>query len=161
MNKLTPSYLKEAQQSEALWEGGYLHTQDIAVIEENGYVTIVDRKKDVIKSGGEWISSLELENVMGMHDCVAEIAVVARPDEKWDERPLVLIVLKEGVDAASFDPDSVLALARQAEKEGHIAHYAVPQDIKIIDEIYKTSIGKIDKKRLRRVYAQKPQPTAG
>jgi fatty-acyl-CoA synthase len=91
---LTQGYLKDHKASERLWEGGYLHTGDVAVRDEQGYVKITDRTKDVLKVSGEWVSSLELEDIIAHHPGVAEVAVIGQPDEKWGERPLALVVAK-------------------------------------------------------------------
>ena len=91
---LTQGYLKDLKSSEKLWEGGWLHTGDLATIDADGYVKITDRHKDVIKSGGEWISSLQLEDLILRHPGVAEAAVIGVPDPKWIERPLALLVTK-------------------------------------------------------------------
>src|SRR4029077_14396382 len=93
---LTQGYLKDPRSSEKLWEGGWLHTGDLATIDADGYVKITDRLKDVIKSGGEWISSLQLEDLILRHPGVAEAAVIGVPDRKWMERPLALLVAKPG-----------------------------------------------------------------
>src|SRR4030095_3599193 len=101
---LTQGYLGDSRNSEQLWRGGYLHTNDIANIDADGYVGITDRLKDVIKSGGEWISSLEIEDILSQHPGVSEAAVIGVPDERWGERPMALIVTKPGcVDKPTED----------------------------------------------------------
>ncbi len=142
---LTPGYLKEPERSAALWEGGWLHTGDVAVIKPSGYVQIVDRLKDVIKSGGEWITSLELENLLSLHPQVAEAAVIGVPDEKWGERPLAIIVPKGDAPAA----DDLVAHLKQYAAEGVITDWAVPERYEFVEALPKTSVGKIDKKALR------------
>ncbi len=92
---LTQGYLNDPANSEDLWSGGYLHTNDIGTIDPEGYLPITDRIKDVVKSGGEWISSLAIEDIISQYPGVSEVAVIGKPDEKWGERPLALIVLKE------------------------------------------------------------------
>ena len=143
---LTPGYYKDPERSEQLWRDGWLHTGDVAVMDPHGYVQIVDRLKDVIKSGGEWISSLELENLLSLHPAVQEAAVIGVPDPQWDERPLAIIVPKEG---HSVDADALKAhLAKYAE-QGIIAKWAIPERYEFVESLPKTSVGKIDKKVLR------------
>ena len=96
---LTQGYLDEAERSEELWHGGWLHTGDVGVIDADGYLKIVDRIKDVVKTGGEWVSSLDIEDLILRVPGVAETAVVGVPDDKWGERPVALVVLKAGGDA--------------------------------------------------------------
>ncbi len=91
---LTQGYLGEPERSEELWHGGWLHTGDVGVIDSHGYLKIVDRIKDVVKTGGEWVSSLDLEDIILRAPGVAEVAVVGVPDEKWGERPVALVVVK-------------------------------------------------------------------
>jgi fatty-acyl-CoA synthase len=95
MRKTTESYFKEPDKTEALWRNGWLHSGDVGYIDEEGYLQITDRIKDVIKSGGEWISSLDLENLMSQHEAVLESAAIGIPDEKWGERPLMIVTKKE------------------------------------------------------------------
>ncbi|MEV6384908.1 long-chain fatty acid--CoA ligase [Streptomyces sp. NPDC051773] len=128
-------------------EDGWLKTGDVGTISPDGFLTLTDRAKDVIKSGGEWISSVELENALMAHPDVAEAAVVAVPDEKWGERPLATVVLKEGSTADFAALRSFLA------DEGHIAKWQLPERWTIIESVPKTSVGKFDKKVLRRQYA--------
>ncbi len=148
---LTPGYYKDPERSEKLWEGGWLHTGDVAVIDQHGYVQIVDRLKDVIKSGGEWISSLELENLLSLHPAVDEAAVIGIPDPQWDERPLAIVVLKEG---QSVDADGLKAHLQKYVDEGVIAKWAIPDRYEFLEELPKTSVGKIDKKVLRAQFVQ-------
>jgi fatty-acyl-CoA synthase len=142
---LTQGYLNDPERSEKLWTNGYLHTGDIGHIDAKGYLKITDRLKDVIKSGGEWISSLELEDLALATPSVSEAAVIGVVDEKWGERPLVLVVGKE----TEIDCSEVAARFAQAAKAGVISEWAVPERIEQVDAIPKTSVGKIDKKRLR------------
>jgi fatty-acyl-CoA synthase len=120
---------------------GWLRTGDIASIDSHGFVKITDRAKDVIKSGGEWISSVELEGELMAHPDVAEAAVIAKPDDKWQERPLACVVVREG---ASLGADDVVDHLR-----ARVAKWWVPDEIAFIDEVPKTSVGKFDKKVLR------------
>ena len=149
---LTQSYYKNQDAGNELWEGGYLHTQDIGWMDAKGNVKITDRLKDVIKSGGEWISSLEIETIMSLHPSVADIAVIAIPDARWGERPMALIVLKP--DYQDTKAEDIIAIAQQAYERGHLPKYGIPQDVKFIAELPKTSVGKIDKKVIRDQYAQ-------
>ena len=104
---LTTGYFKQDEQSEVLWRSGWLHTGDVGYIDDLGYIRITDRLKDVIKIGGEWISSLELENALSQHPAVKEAAVVGIPDAKWDERPFAEVVLRDG-HAGQVTPKDLL-----------------------------------------------------
>ncbi len=123
------------------FDGGWLRTGDIAAVDADGFVQITDRAKDVIKSGGEWISSVELENEMMSHPDVVEAAVIAKPDERWAERPLCCVVLREG--ASTTAPELVEHL------RGRVAKWWLPDEFAFLQEIPKTSVGKFDKKVLR------------
>lgn len=147
----TPGYYKEPQKSEELWAGGWLHTGDVAWMDEKGYIQIVDRLKDVIKSGGEWIVSQELENLLSLHEGVLEAAVIGVPDEKWGERPWAVIVPKADYKGKLTEEMLKAHLNRYVE-EGIITSWAVPDKFIFVDEIPKTSVGKIDKKVLRSRY---------
>jgi fatty-acyl-CoA synthase len=125
---------------------GWLRTGDIASIDRHGFVRISDRAKDVIKSGGEWISSVELEAALMAHDDVAEAAVIAKPDERWQERPLACVVPREG---AQLSADDVVGHLRE-----RVAKWWLPDEIALIDEVPKTSVGKFDKKVLRKRLAE-------
>jgi fatty-acyl-CoA synthase len=125
---------------------GWLRTGDIASIDRHGFVRISDRAKDVIKSGGEWISSVELEAALMAHDDVAEAAVIAKPDERWQERPLACVVPREG---AQLSADDVVGHLRE-----RVAKWWLPDEIAFIDEVPKTSVGKFDKKVLRKRLAE-------
>ncbi|GAA3300896.1 long-chain fatty acid--CoA ligase [Streptomyces cinereospinus] len=124
-------------------EDGWLKTGDVGTISPDGYLTLTDRAKDVIKSGGEWISSVDLENALMSHPDVAEAAVVAVPDDRWGERPLATVVLKEG---ASADFETLRAFLAE---EGNIAKWQLPERWTVIAAVPKTSVGKFDKKKLR------------
>lgn len=145
---LTQTYYKEEERSEDLWKYGYMHTGDMAYVEPNGTAVIVDRKKDVIKSGGEWISSLALESIISGLSGVKETAVVGIPDPKWDERPLALVVLNEG---AAVTADDLKKHLQHFVNSGHLSKWAVPEEVRFVKEIPKTSVGKIDKKRIRKM----------
>ena len=150
---LTQGYLKDKRNSEKLWHGGYLHTGDVATRDEKGYVKITDRTKDVIKSGGEWISSLELEDIFSHHPAIAEVAVIAQSDEKWGERPLALVVLKEDI-AKPPSKKELLTFLFEYSDTGVISKQVILTKIKFIDAIDKTSVGKINKRMLRQKHAE-------
>ncbi len=147
---LTQGYLKDQRNSENLWKGGYLHTGDVANINNERYVTITDRIKDVIKTGGEWLSSLELEDVIGLHPAVAEVAVIGMLDKKWGERPLALVVAKE--EAVAPTPRQLVSHLNQFIEKGLLSKQAMLLKVKVVASIDKTSVGKIDKKTLRAKY---------
>ncbi|MBK1840438.1 long-chain-fatty-acid--CoA ligase [Azospirillum sp. YIM B02556] len=143
---LTPCYVGDEQGSKALWRGGWLHTQDIATIDGNGNVTICDRLKDVIKSGGEWIDSIQLEGIVATADGVDEAAVVAVPDDHWGERPLAVIVAAPG---ATVTLGTLNRPIEAAIEGGAITRYAKLDRFIAVSELPRTSVGKIDKKTLR------------
>lgn len=149
---LTQSYYKNRDAGDDLWQGGYLHTQDIAYMDGRGNVQITDRLKDVIKTGGEWVSSLEIETILSLHPSVADVAVIGVPDDKWGERPLALVALKP--DYTDTRAEDILALGQQAADRGLIAKYAIPSELKILPELPKTSVGKLDKKVMRQMFAE-------
>jgi fatty-acyl-CoA synthase len=153
---LTQGYLKNPESSQELWRGGYLHTGDLANINEAGYVEITDRAKDVIKSGGEWISSLALESLISQHSAVSEVAVIGVEDHKWGERPLPFVVLKPGLDNKHVTGEIRAHLLACAGK-GVISKWAVPETILFVDTIARTSVGKIDKRALRQRFCQTGQ----
>jgi fatty-acyl-CoA synthase len=146
---LTQGYFKEPEKSEELWKGGWLHTGDIATMDAEGYLQITDRLKDVIKTGGEWISSLELENLVSQHPGVSEVAAIGVPDDKWGERPVVVVVLKPEV-RGTVSGDDIRSFLERFVDEGHIHKWAIPDTITLVDQIPKTSVGKIDKKAVRK-----------
>ena len=147
---LTQGYLKDEGKSEELWENGWLHTGDIGFIDEEGYLQVTDRLKDVIKTGGEWISSLTLEDIISRHPAVSEAAVIGVPDEKGGERPLALVVLKEHAEKVTGE-DLRKVFIEYAEK-GVIPRYGIPDRVVITDSIAKTSVGKLNKKAMRKQY---------
>jgi fatty-acyl-CoA synthase len=124
---------------------GWLRTGDVGTITADGYLTLTDRAKDVIKSGGEWISSVELENHLMAHPAVAEATVVAVPDDRWDERPLAAVVLREDAQASAEDLRTYLATL--------IPKWQLPERWTFVPAVPKTSVGKFDKKEVRRAYA--------
>ena len=145
---LNAEYLKRPDDTRVLWEGDYLHTGDVGHIDAAGTLVITDRMKDVIKSGGEWVSSLELESLSSAVEGVADVAAIGIPDEKWGERPLLLIVARDGVEEDAII-DGIVAAAHAAVASGKMSKWAVPEHFRFVDEIFKTSVGKVDKKRLR------------
>jgi fatty-acyl-CoA synthase len=147
---LTQGYLNDPGNSENLWRGGYLHTNDIGTIDQEGYLLITDRIKDVVKSGGEWISSLAIEDIISQYPGVSEVAVIGIPDEKWGERPLALVVLKpESIHEVT--KQQVQAHVKTWAERGVISKWAVPE-VRFVDYLDKTSVGKLDKKVLRQKY---------
>jgi len=143
---LTQGYLGEAERSEDLWHGGWLHTGDVGVIDADGYLKIVDRIKDVVKTGGEWVSSLDIEDLVLRIAGVAECAVVGVPDEKWGERPIAFVVCRK--DAPPSE-DAIRKHVKEFADKGTISKYAVPDRVYFVDAIPKTSVGKLDKKVIR------------
>ena len=123
----------------------------MAVISGDGYLKITDRIKDVIKTGGEWVSSLVLEDLILKHPGIMEAAVIGIPDPKWSERPLAIVVAKKD---SAVSEDNIKAVLRGYAEKGIISKYAVPERIVISDAIPKTSVGKIDKKACREIYTK-------
>lgn len=147
---LTEAYFKDTKSSQALWEGGMLHTGDVAYKDDAGFFKITDRSKDIIKIGGEWVSSLELEDIIAQHPLVKEVAVIGVVDEKWGERPLALVVPKEA-GHEGFEKE----LSRHTKeyiKKGVMAREGMLVKFAFVESIAKTSVGKIDKKTLRGLY---------
>jgi fatty-acyl-CoA synthase len=150
---LTPGYYKDPDRSQELWAGGWMHTGDVANVDEYGYIQIVDRIKDVIKSGGEWIVSLELENLLSLHDYVQEAAVIGVPDERWGERPLAIIVPRAGAEQR-ITAEVMRAHLQASVDDGTLVSWAVPDQYLFSHELPRTSVGKIDKKALREKHGQ-------
>jgi fatty-acyl-CoA synthase len=125
---------------------GWFDNGDVATVDPDGYIELVDRTKDVIKSGGEWISSIQLENIAMAHPAVREAAAIARKDEKWSERPRLILVLKEG---AKVSTEEVRAFF-----EGKVAKWAVPDDVVVVDQLPHTATGKILKRELREKFGE-------
>jgi len=134
-------YLKNPQATDEAFRGGWYHTGDLAVVYPDGYVKIKDRSKDIIISGGENISTIEVEDVLYAHPAVLEAAVVARPDEKWGETPCAFVTLKTG--APAITPEQIIAFCRE-----RLAHYKCPRTV-VFGALPKTSTGKIQKNVLR------------
>lgn len=144
---MTQGYYKEAEQSASLWRDGWLHTGDVASITPDNWVLIADRTKDVIKTGGEWVSSLEIENLLSQIEGVAEAAVVGLPDERWGERPHALVVKPDYADRLTTE--LVRASFQSRVDGGELNKWYVPDRVVFVPEIPKTSVGKIDKKKIR------------
>jgi len=151
---LTQGYFKDEEKSRELWEGGWLHTGDIGYIDQDGYLQITDRLKDVIKTGGEWISSLELEDIISQHPGVSEVAVIGVKDRKWGERPMALVVPKE-VTEKPLTEDDIRAAVQVAIDKGILPKYAMPETINLVEQIAKTSVGKLNKKQMRHDFGGK------
>lgn len=143
---LTPGYLGDQDASDNLWHEGWLRTGDIAVIHPDGMVQIMDRLKDVIKTGGEWVSSLSVENTLSKHEAVAEVAVIARQDPKWGERPVAYVVLKDDADATE---EELKKLVKDQIRAGKLEPYSGPDEIFFVDHLPRTSVGKLNKKAMR------------
>lgn len=145
---LSQLYVGDEAASKELWRGGYLHTQDIASIDPEGYVQITDRLKDVIKTGGEWVSSLAIEDIISQHPDVAESAVLGFPDERWGERPVAFVVLHPNADHR-VSAETIKAHVGNFAASGAISRYAVPECIILVDALDRTSVGKTNKKAMR------------
>ena len=143
---LTQGYLHNPEASEDLWAGSYLHTGDIGTIDPRGMLTVTDRLKDVIKTGGEWVSSLELESVISQHPAVNEVAVIGIKDDKWGERPLAMIVPR--ADHA-VTAEEIKAHVQRFAEEGHISRFAIPEQVRFVESLARTSVGKLNKKAMR------------
>ena len=149
---LTDNYFKEPERTKDLWKDGWLYTGDVASIDPAGYIQITDRTKDVIKTGGEWVSSLELENLISQHEAVSEAAAIGIPDDKWGERPLLIVVLRPDYRDKVGEADLKKYMEKFA-KEGKLPKYGVPDRYLLVDNIPKTSVGKINKIQLRKLYS--------
>ncbi len=143
---LTQGYLKDHVHSEKLWEGGWMHTNDVACINDKGSIRITDRTKDVIKVGGEWLSSLEIEDVIARHEGVSEVAVIGAPDNNWGEVPLAIVVPKEG---ALFDERDIVQIVKASVDSGVLPREAITLKVQKALLIDKTTVGKINKVALR------------
>jgi fatty-acyl-CoA synthase len=148
---LTQGYWRNEEASAQLWAGGYLHTNDIGNIDGRGYLQVTDRIKDVIKSGGEWISSLQIEDILSQHEAVGEVAVIGVKDDRWGERPLAIVVPKPAF-AGKIDRDQIRAFVQGFADTGTISKYAVPERVLFVDALEKTSVGKLNKKAMREKY---------
>ncbi|MCY3835072.1 MAG: long-chain fatty acid--CoA ligase [Anaerolineaceae bacterium] len=139
------AYFQDERNDESFTEDGWFRTGDVITIDGEGYIQIVDRTKDLVKSGGEWISSLDLENAIMSHPEVVEAAVIAIPHVRWQERPLAVVVVK----GSPPHREEIFAILRE-----RFAKWQLPDDIVYVDEIPKTSVGKFDKKMLRAQFAK-------
>jgi fatty-acyl-CoA synthase len=148
---LTMGYLNNPEASEQLWAGGYLHTGDVATWDADGCVHLTDRLKDIIKSGGEWISSIQLEDIILEKKGILRAAVIAVRDAKWGERPMALVVLDPEF-TGKLEEDAIRDHVRSYVDKGIIAKLAVPERIMIVKDLPLTTVGKIDKKVLRERY---------
>jgi fatty-acyl-CoA synthase len=146
---LTQGYLKDHSNSEKLWANGWMHTQDVACRNKAGSIRITDRTKDIIKVGGEWMSSLEIEDILSTHPAVAESAIIGQPDNTWGEIPFGLVVLKKDTPAAEKD---LQAHVKSFVDSGVLPREAILTKIKFVDALDKTSVGKINKVALRSKY---------
>jgi fatty-acyl-CoA synthase len=142
---ITASYFNRPDESERWSADGWLRTGDVVTIDPEGNVKITDRTKDLIKSGGEWISSVDVENALVAHPCVAEAAVIAVPHPRWLERPLAVVVLKQGTSVTEDDLRSFLSST--------FAKWQLPDDFVFLDQLPHTSTGKLLKSELRKNYA--------
>jgi len=141
---ISSAYFNRPDAADRFTDDGWFKTGDIVTIDDIGYIKIQDRSKDLVKSGGEWISSVDLENAIMGHPAVAEAAVIAIPHPKWDERPLAAVVLKEGQSVTGDEIKTYLA--------DHVAKWWIPDAIEFIDEVPKTSVGKFKKTELREMF---------
>jgi fatty-acyl-CoA synthase len=145
---LTQGYLGAPEASEELWAGGYLHTADIGNINPAGYVKVTDRIKDVVKTGGEWTSSLQLEDIINKHEAVHEVAVIGVPDDKWGERPLALVLLKSE-HVGQITEHALRNYAAHAIETAGISRYGVLLQVRFVKTLVKTSVGKMNKRLMR------------
>ena len=144
-NVVTAGYWKLPDETARAMTGGWFHTGDIGVMDQNGYVTIVDRKKDIIVTGGENVASLEIEKAIYEHPAVFECAVIALPDAHWGEIPAAIVVLKPG---HTLDEPSLIAHCRRL-----LANFKVPKSVRFVESLPKGGTGKILKRELREQYA--------
>lgn len=149
---LTQGYFKEPEKTKELWRNGWLHSGDVGYIDQEGYLQITDRIKDVIKSGGEWVSSLDLENALSQHPAVWESAAVGVPDSKWGERPLMVVTLKPEYRDRVTEEELKQFMKKFAD-QGKLPKYGIPDRFILVETIPKTSVGKLDKKVIRKQYS--------
>ena len=148
---LTNGYIKDEKASKELWKGGYLHTGDVGYIDDTGSLIITDRIKDIIKSGGEWISSLQIEDIVSKCKGVKEVAAIGIKDVKWGERPIIIVAKIVTENAEDITKRIKERISNEIEK-GVISKWAMPDKIEYVKEIEKTSVGKVNKKLLREKY---------
>jgi fatty-acyl-CoA synthase len=149
---IASAYFEAPDASDRWTPDGWFKTGDIVTIEPNGYIEIQDRSKDLVKSGGEWISTVALENALMGHPAVLEAAVIAVPDEKWSERPLGVVVLREGGEATGDELRAFLA--------PQFAKWWLPERFEFVAEIPKTAVGKFRKTALREMFAGPAVPAS-
>ena len=150
---LTQGYVDDAEASERLWAGGYLHTDDIGVMEPDGYLRVVDRIKDVIKTGGEWVSSAQIEDLISQCKGVSEVAVIGIKDDKWGERPLALVI-RDAQTGDDLSDTQIQAHLKACADAGVISKFGIPDKILFVRALPKTSVGKFNKKELREEYGK-------
>jgi fatty-acyl-CoA synthase len=148
---LTQGYVDNADASEQLWAGGYLHTDDIGIMEPSGYLRIVDRIKDVIKTGGEWVSSAQIEDLISQCKGVSEAAVIGVKDDKWGERPLALVI-RDARTGDDLSETQIKAHLNGFADAGVVSKYGIPDKILFVNVLPRTSVGKFNKKELREKY---------
>ena len=148
---LTNGYIKDEKASKELWKGGYLHTGDVGYIDDTGSLIITDRIKDIIKSGGEWISSLQIEDIVSKCKGVKEVAAIGIKDVKWGERPIIIVAKIVTENADDITKRIKEKISNEIEK-GLLSKWAMPDKIEYVKEIEKTSVGKVNKKLLREKY---------
>ena len=148
---LTMGYLNNPAASEQLWAGGYLHTGTWRRRDADGYIHIVDRIKDIIKSGGEWVSSIQVEDIISEKTGVVKAAVIAVKDAKWGERPMALVIVEPGFAGGSAEAaeEAIRAHVASYVDKGVISKFAIPDQVMIVKELPLTSVGKVDKAVLR------------
>ena len=151
-NWIAATYYDDERAGESFTDDGWLRTGDVAAVDARGRIRLVDRTKDLIKSGGEWISSVELENELMAHPAIAEAAVIGVPHPRWSARPLACVVPAPGAELSKED-----VIAYLTDK---VAKWQLPDDVVFIDEVPKTSVGKFSKKSLRDRFATYELPTA-
>ena len=148
---LSPGYYKDPDRSKELWRDGWLHSGDLATMDEEESILIVDRRKDVIKSGGEWISTLTLESLISLYGKIQEVAIIGALSDKWGERPVAIVVPREE-HADDISEAEVKAHLAAYVEQGRILKWWIPDKILFVDEIPKTSVGKLNKKKIRELY---------
>jgi 3-(methylthio)propionyl---CoA ligase len=154
---IVTGYFEDEEATAAAVEpDGWFHTGDVSTIDSDGYVQLTDRRKDIIKSGGEWISSIDMENAAMAHDCVAEAACIAIPHPRWGERPLLIVTPRPGIPAGRR-PERDALIAFLGER---FPRWMLPDDVIVLDELPHTATGKVMKTRLRELYAV-PAPPPG
>jgi len=150
---LTQGYVDNTEASEHLWAGGYLHTDDIGIMEPGGYLRVVDRIKDVIKTGGEWVSSARIEDLISQCEGVSEAAVIGVKHDKWGERPLALVI-RDARTGSDLSETQIKAHLKVFADAGVVSKFAIPDKVLFVTTLPKTSVGKFNKKELREDYGE-------